>query len=68
MLVLSRRTAESVFIGSDIQVTILAIKGGRVQLGFQAPRDVKICREELLSWERAFQVETPTGDTCKSGA
>jgi len=37
MLVLTRRTHQSISVGSDIFVTILAIQGGRVRLGIKAP-------------------------------
>lgn len=47
MLVLSRKTHEQIQIGRDVFVTVLEVSGGRVRLGFQAPRDVRICRAEL---------------------
>ncbi|MBI2826317.1 MAG: carbon storage regulator [Planctomycetia bacterium] len=47
MLVLSRRLGERVVIGPDIVVTILAARGGTVKLGFSAPHEVAIHREEL---------------------
>ena len=49
MLVLSRRTKESIIIDDDIKVTVLGIdKRGEVRLGIEAPDDVNIVREELL--------------------
>ena len=47
MLVLSRRTDESVFIGDDIKITVLDIRGGQVRLGIIAPESVKVHREEV---------------------
>jgi carbon storage regulator len=47
MLVLSRKTNESICIGPNIYITVLAIKGGRVQLGVDAPREVLVLRGEL---------------------
>ena len=47
MLVLSRKQGEEVVIGDDIRLTVVAIRGGRVRLGFTAPPDVAIQREEL---------------------
>lgn len=47
MLVLSRKTGEAIVIGNGITVTIVEVKGGRVRLGFSAPADVTIHREEL---------------------
>ena len=47
MLVLSRRTDESMFIGDDIKITVLDIRGGQVRLGITAPESVKVHREEV---------------------
>jgi carbon storage regulator len=47
MLVLSRKSGESVSIGSDIEVKVLDICGGRVKLGFSAPASVEIQRREI---------------------
>ena len=47
MLVLSRRPGEEVIIASNIRVTVLAIRGNRVHLGFSAPGDAAIIRSEL---------------------
>tara|TARA_Y100001968_G_C19353056_1_gene715718 strand:- start:1164 stop:1343 length:180 start_codon:yes stop_codon:yes gene_type:complete len=47
MLVLSRRTDESMFIGDDIKITVLDIRGGQVRIGITAPEDIKIHREEV---------------------
>ena len=47
MLVLTRRKDESVIIGDNIRVTIVEIRGDRVKLGFQAPGDVTVHREEI---------------------
>jgi carbon storage regulator len=49
MLVLSRKLNETIRIGSDIEVTILSVKGGKVRLGLDAPREVPICRAELCT-------------------
>ena len=48
MLVLERDLWERVRIGRDIWVSIERVEGRRVRLGFCAPPDVKIMREELL--------------------
>jgi carbon storage regulator len=47
MLVLSRKPGERIIIGDNIQVTVLAIRGNQVRLGFSAPGDIPILREEL---------------------
>jgi carbon storage regulator len=65
MLVLSRKNGESVRIGDGIEVKVLAIDGTRVKLGFSAPPNVNIQREELRDvyprkceeWEECLAVE-----------
>lgn len=49
MLVLTRRVGESLVIGEDVVVTVVAQKGGQVRIGIDAPNDVSIQREELLA-------------------
>jgi len=38
---------EAVFIGEDIKVTVLSNRGGQIRIGFDAPDDVQILREEV---------------------
>jgi carbon storage regulator len=47
MLVLTRRTDESLVIGENIIVTILAIEGEKVKIGISAPREIPVLRKEL---------------------
>jgi len=47
MLVLSRRSNESIVIGGDVVVTILEIRGDQVRLGINAPRTVTVHRQEV---------------------
>jgi carbon storage regulator len=47
MLVLSRKRGERVRIGDSVEVTVLAISGSRVKLGFVGPPDILIHREEV---------------------
>lgn len=48
MLVLSRKTDESIQIGDDIEVKVLEVRGNRVRLGIAAPSDVAIHRSEVI--------------------
>jgi len=48
MLVLTRKENESLIIGDNIKLTILAVKGGQVRVGIEAPIEVPIHRTELL--------------------
>lgn len=47
MLVLSRKTTESIMIGDHIEVKILAIEGDQVKLGIIAPKSIKVHRSEV---------------------
>lgn len=47
MLILTRRPLESIFIGNEIQVTVLGVKGNQVRFGITAPKHVRIDREEI---------------------
>jgi carbon storage regulator len=49
MLVLSRRTGESIAIGDDIVVTVLEVRGDVVRVGIDAPRSVSVHRAEVLA-------------------
>jgi carbon storage regulator len=48
MLVLTRRANESIVIGDDITVTVLAVTPGGVRIGIDAPRDKRIHRAEIV--------------------
>jgi len=47
MLLLTRRTGESLHIGDEIVVTVLGVKGNQVRIGIQAPQNVAVHREEI---------------------
>ncbi|HEY5257697.1 MAG TPA: carbon storage regulator [Candidatus Baltobacteraceae bacterium] len=47
MLRLTRKIGESVVIGDDVRVTIVAVDGRQVQLGIEAPADVRLARGEI---------------------
>ena len=47
MLVLSRKIGETITIGEDILVTVLAVSGNRLRLGVSAPREISVQREEV---------------------
>jgi carbon storage regulator len=46
MLVLTRKSGESILIGGDVRVRVLGASGSRVRLGIEAPDDVRIVREK----------------------
>ena len=47
MLVLSRHIDESLIIGNDIEIVVVEIRGDKVRLGVQAPREVSVHRREV---------------------
>jgi carbon storage regulator len=47
VLVLTRKPNQSIMIGDDIEVTVLATTGDKVRVGIQAPREVPIFRKEV---------------------
>ena len=47
MLVLTRKTNQSIMIGDEIEVSVLAVSGDKVRVGISAPRDVPVFRKEV---------------------
>ena len=47
MLILTRRAGESLRIGDDVEVTVMAVNGSQVRIGIKAPRNVAVDREEI---------------------
>jgi len=47
VLVLTRRTGESLMVGDDVVVTILDVRGDVVRVGIKAPRSIQVHREEV---------------------
>jgi len=48
MLILTRKSGESLMIGEDISVTVLGVKGNQVRIGINAPKDIAVHREEIF--------------------
>jgi carbon storage regulator len=49
VLILTRKQGESVVIGNSVRVTVLESSAGSVRLGFRAPSDVSIYRDEIFN-------------------
>lgn len=64
MLVLTRKTGEQVIIGDGIRVVVVGIQGNKVRLGFTAPEDVPIRREELCF---SISEQTKPADAHRNG-
>lgn len=52
MLVLSREPGETILIGDNIEIRIVAIKGEKVRIGIAAPKSVPVIRGELKDQDR----------------
>ena len=48
MLILSRKIDEKIKIGSDITITLIDVHGDQVKIGVEAPKDVKVFRQEVF--------------------
>lgn len=47
MLILTRKTGETIVINDNIRVTVLSVKGNQIRLGVEAPEDVPVHRQEI---------------------
>ncbi len=47
MLILTRRVGETLMVGDEVTVTVLAVKGNQVRIGVNAPKEVSVHREEI---------------------
>jgi carbon storage regulator len=47
MLVLTRKSNQSIMIGDDIEVSVLSVTGEKVRVGIQAPREIPVFRKEV---------------------
>lgn len=56
MLVLGRKPGEKIKIGENVVIHVLETRDGRARLGIEAPRDMKILREELAEFTEAQDV------------
>lgn len=54
MLILSRKVDEKIKIGEDITITLIEVRGDQVKIGVEAPKNVKVFRQEVFD---AIQTE-----------
>jgi carbon storage regulator len=47
MLVLTRKSNQSIMIGDDVEVSVLSVMGDKVRIGIQAPQDIPVFRTEI---------------------
>ena len=65
MLVLTRKTNQSIMIGDEIEVSVLSVAGDKVRLGIDAPRDIPVFRKEVYV---AIDEGSPPGDESETVA
>jgi carbon storage regulator len=64
MLVLTRKSNQSIMIGDDIEVSVLSVMGDKVRIGIQAPQDIPVFRTEIyLEIHRDEPAGAPSGAT-----
>lgn len=68
MLVLTRKSNQSIMIGDDIEVSVLAIMGEKVRIGIQAPRDIPVFRKEVYLEIQQEQLGSSKGTPEDKGA
>ena len=65
MLILTRRIGESVYIGDEVRLTVLGVRGTQVRIGINAPKEVPVHREEIyyrIKHEGDDEVDGNTGN------
>jgi carbon storage regulator len=60
MLVLTRKSNQSIMIGDDIEVSVLSVMGDKVRIGIQAPRDIPVFRREVYLEIQREASDAPT--------
>jgi carbon storage regulator len=66
MLVLSRKKNESIVIDSNIIVTVVEVRGDKVRIGIEAPREVSVHRQEVLEaiLNEKLKLDTEPSENC----
>lgn len=68
MLILSRKTDQQIKIGDDITLTIIEVRGDQVKIGVEAPKDVKVFRQEVFNAIKSENTAASTVNTSKIGS
>ena len=71
MLVLTRKSNQSIMIGDDIEVSVLSIMGEKVRIGIQAPREIPVFRKEVyleIQQDRAAEAGADSGNGGSGGS
>jgi carbon storage regulator len=62
MLVLTRKSNQSIMIGDEIEVSVLSIMGEKVRIGIEAPRSVPVFRKEVYVEIQQERADDPRGE------
>lgn len=68
MLILTRKTGESIMIGDSVEVKVLGVRSGQVKIGIEAPKDMPVHREEVyirIQEEGGDSPHRPCGNALK---
>lgn len=68
MLILSRKTDQQIKIGDEITLTIIEIRGDQVKIGVEAPKNVKVFREEVFTAIKKENAQAASVNADKIGA
>lgn len=60
MLVLTRKTNQTIMIGDDVEISILSVSGDKVRIGINAPREVGVFRKEVYEAKAAGESPAET--------
>jgi carbon storage regulator len=63
MLVLTRKSNQSIMIGDDIEISVLSTMGEKVRIGIQAPRDIPVFRKEVY-----LEIQAERGQVTSGGS
>jgi carbon storage regulator len=62
MLILTRRPAETIYIGEQVTVTVLGVVGNQVRFGIEAPRSITIDRAEIYERKKLAALGNANGN------
>jgi carbon storage regulator len=65
VLVLTRKTNQSIMIGDEVEVSVLAVAGDKVRIGITAPREIPVFRKEVYLSIQAEKLQDAAGDSAE---
>jgi len=58
MLILTRKKDETIVVRNDVRIKVLGVSGNQVKIGIDAPREIRILRDELIEADKAKAKES----------